>query len=193
MTAVYSPEMCKELRETDCFDSRNVTDEFKGMPNELIKSILDLRTSDLVICCSSVIRDMNFGSVVRSANGFGAREVVFAGRRNYDRRGAVGAQNYTTVKHMPSHSETFDYYRSLGYTIVAAEYQPDRMQYNIEHYNWNPKTVMVFGEEGRGLESDILDLVDDIVYIPMQGCIRSFNVASTATVFMYDYNRKMHI
>lgn len=188
---VFSIEQQRQMRMTDPFDARNITDEFKNMPNDMVKSILDLRTTDLVICCSNLIKDFNFGSVIRSANGFGAKEIVFTGRRQYDRRGAVGMQHYCNIKYIEDYIEAFSYYRSIGYTIVAAEYDPVRMQYNIETYNWNPKTVMVFGEEGRGLESEILDQVDDIVYIPMQGCVRSFNVASTANTFMYDYNRKM--
>lgn len=187
----YTSDEAKTMRETNFFDPRNVADRFKGMPTETVKSILQSESSELVICCSNVIRDFNFGSVIRSANSFNAKEVVLTGRKSYDRRGTVGAHNYMTVSYIEDINEAFAAYRSQGYTIVAAEYDETRIQFNLQDYNWNEKTFLVFGEEGRGLESDILDSVDDIVYIPMYGSVRSMNVASASSVFMYDYMTKI--
>lgn len=189
MTIPY--EQQKAMREKDYFDERNVADEFKGMDTETIRAILKLRSSRLVVMCSNEIKDFNWGSVVRSANSFGVREVVFTGRKAYNRRGTVGAHNYTDIKYLPSTTEAIESYSEMGYRIVAVEYDERYIMDNLQTYDWSESSVILFGEEGRSLPSEILDQCDDIVYVPMYGSVRSLNLASCATVVMYDYDTKI--
>lgn len=184
-------EVQKEMREQDWFDSRNVHDRFKGMDSEVIKSLLKDESSDMILCLSNLIRDINHGSAIRSANSFNVNKVVMTGRRNYDRRGTTGTHKYMDVEHIEDILEAFKKYRALGYTIVAAEYDTSREQYHLHDFGWPEKSFLVMGEEGRGLESYILDAVDYIVYAPMYGSVRSLNLASAASIFMYDYDMKM--
>ena len=182
----------KAMREKDYFAKQNVRDEFKGMHADQVKSIIKLRSSDLVIMCSNEIKDFNWGSVVRSANSFAANKVVFTGRQAYNRRGAVGAENYTDIEYIPDTIEALSHYKNnLGYRLVAVEYDERYPMYNLQDYDWSDKSVIIFGEEGRSLSEEILDFCDDIVYVPMYGSVRSLNLASCATVVMYDYDTKM--
>lgn len=182
----------KAMREKDCFDDRNVTDEFKGLQTETIKSILKLRSSRLVVMCSNEIKDFNWGSVVRSANSFGVSEVCFTGRKAYNRRGAVGANNYMDIRYQPDTIEALTYYRyTRGLRLVAIEYDESYPMQNLQTYDWSENSLIIFGEEGRSLSQEILDFCDDVVYVPMYGSVRSLNLASCATVVMYDYDTKM--
>jgi tRNA G18 (ribose-2'-O)-methylase SpoU len=184
-------EQQRAMRETDYFDPRNIADEFKGMDTETIKAILKLRSSRLVVMCSNEIKDFNWGSVVRSANSFGAHEIMFTGRKSYNRRGAVGANNYSDIHYMSSTTEAIAYYRAKDYRIVAIEYDEAYPMQNLQTYDWSESSVILFGEEGRSLPAEILDLCDDVVYVPMYGSVRSLNLASCATVVMYDYDTKI--
>lgn len=186
-------EEAKALRETNPFDPRNVRDEFKGRDNEHIQSELDKSRSQMVICLSNEIRDMNLSSCIRSANSFNVNHVVMCGRRNYDRRGAVGAQNYIDVRHEDSLLVTLLDYGLKGYKIVALEYDENYPMTEITDYQWSPMTLMVCGEEGRSIPPEILAVCDDIVYIPMMGTVRSLNLASAASIAMYDYHSKMRV
>lgn len=190
MTA-YTFEQAKAMRETNPFDPRNVRDQYKGLTNEDIQADLNLSRSELVLCLSNEIRDMNLSSCIRSANSFNIDHVVMAGRRNYDRRGAVGAQNYTDVRHQECLIGTLLDYALQGYKIVALEYDEDYPMTEITDYQWSPKTLMVCGEEGRSIAPEILAVCDDIVYIPMMGTVRSLNLASAVSIAMYDYHSKV--
>lgn len=191
---MISHEEAKAMRETDFFSNQNVVDQFKGMEAADIKKKLSSTSSDLIIVASNVIRDFNWGSVVRSANSFNIRSVIFTGRKGYDRRGAVGAHNYTNIDYFGgSIVDLINILRDFdGYTAVAAEYDENRKMTALPNYDWDKRTLLIMGEEGRGLEDDVLDAVDDIVYIPMMGSVRSLNVASAATTFMYDYSVKVN-
>lgn len=184
-------EEAKALRETNPFDPRNVRDQYKGWSNEDIQHNLDIDRSEMVLCLSNEIRDMNLSSCIRSANSFNINHVVMCGRRNYDRRGAVGAQNYIDVRHEPDLINTIRKYRVAGFKIVALEYDENFEMTEISDYEWDDYTLLIAGEEGRSLPETVLTVVDDIVYIPMMGTVRSLNLASAASIAMYDYSAKM--
>lgn len=186
-------EEAKAMRETNPFDPRNVRDEFKGKSNEEIQLTLDSSRTPLVLCLNNEIRDMNLSSCIRSANSFNIDHVVMTGRRNYDRRGAVGAQNYIHVIHNESLESAIAEYRSDGYRIVALEYNDQVSMTEVSQYNWEQKTFLLTGEEGRSIPDNILTEVDDVVYIPMMGTVRSLNLASAASIAMYDYHSKIKV
>ena len=51
-------------------------------------------------------------------------------------------------------------------------------------------TALVLGNEGRGLNEDILRHVDGLITIPMSGGIESLNVAMAATVICFEAARQ---
>ena len=61
----------------------------------------------------------------------------------------------------------------------------------IQTYDWNfeKKTLLIFGEEGIGICPEILDLCNDILYIPQFGAVRSINVSSASAIIMHEYTR----
>lgn len=183
-------EEAKKMRETDPFDPRNVRDEFKGKTNEEIIEDLRDQKSQIVLCLSNEIRDMNLSSCIRSANSFNINHVVMTGRRNYDRRGAVGAQNYIDVRHEPDLIGTIGKYRAAGFKIVALEYDENFEMTEVSDYEWDDYTLLIAGEEGRSLPETVLTVADDIVYIPMMGTVRSLNLASAVSIALYDYEVK---
>lgn len=183
---MLSIEEQRRRREADYF---NVTDDLKGLEIDQVKNIMESNRAELAIIGYNQIRDINWGSLVRSANGFNC-EVCFSGRKNYDRRGAVGAHKYMDIKYMPSIIDCIEHYRSMDYEVIAAEYTDSYIDHSLFEWSFRPKTAIVFGEESSTLEDYILEKVDAVVHIPMYGSVRSFNLASTASMFMMEYRRQ---
>ena len=189
----YTFEEAKAMRETNAFDPRNIRDELKSLTNEEVRRHLKDNSSQFVLCLSNNIRDMNLSSAIRSANAFNIRKTIMVGRRNYDRRGACGVQNYSTIEFCKDWRKVFDEYRRHGYKIVALEHNDKFHMHNIRDYKWKEKTLMICGEEGLTIPDEILKEVDDIVYIPMRGSVRSFNLASAVSIALYDYTGKVGV
>lgn len=166
----------------------NVKDSFRGKSAEEIKAELDKTRNGLVFCFVNIHGDFNLASGVRNSNWFNNQKVVIAGRRKWDRRGAVGTQNYIDIEYAPDIVETINAYRANGYRIVAAEY-PSEVE--LPAYKWERDSLVLFGEEQAGLSQEVLDLVDDIVSIPGGGSVRSLNVSTTSGIFAYDYCAKL--
>lgn len=173
----------KTLREFDPFDSRNIRDGLKGLPEDLVRSAIAANTTGLRVAVSNTIRDFNLASAVRSCNAFGVSEVVIVGKRKWDRRGAVGTHRYTPVTYVTDIRDAIGNSR-----VVALEYDPARTMTSLYDYEWHGDTLLLVGEESVGMPEEWLDLADDVVYIPMRGSVRSLNMASATTTALAFYN-----
>ena len=56
-------------------DTRNLVDEYKGMPNEQVFAALDKKRIPLEVAIENVEHDFNIGTIVRSANSFNVRQI----------------------------------------------------------------------------------------------------------------------
>lgn len=171
-------------------DTRNVQDKYRGWETDLIAKDLIDTASGFAALFVNVAGDFNKSSGVRNVNWFNGSCAVMAGDKKWDRRGAVGTHNYTPVEHieiedLPGYLNVC---RNAGFRIVAAEI--DDRAVSLVSYWWPEDVIVIFGEESAGLSKEILDLCDDIVYIPGRGSVRSLNVATTSGIFLYDYSIK---
>lgn len=169
---------------------RNIKDKYAGWLNELIAEDVARNTYPFACAMINWTHDFNIGTLVRNANVFGAKAVYYVSdRRHYDRRGCVGTYKYTKVVHY----RTYDELKQLkkDYMFVAVENNIARPTTDYTKFKWPSKPVLIlFGAEGQALDDDVLDLCDAIVEIPIEGSVRSLNVASCSAVIFADYVRK---
>lgn len=170
---------------------RNVIDEFKDLPTSDIAARLSERSNGFSVLMTHVAGDFNIGSVLRSANFFGAKEFFYLGKKRFDRRSAVGVHNYTPVKFI----EEQDVMRLKDvYTLVGLENNvPDTVPMHRFDWRLQKPPCIVVGEEGDGIQSNIMGLCDHLVEIPNFGSVRSINVGAAASMAMYDYVSKVRL
>lgn len=169
-------------------DTRNVLDEFKEKPHDKIISELDRRGIPLEIAIENTLRDYNMGSIVRSANAFGVRRVHVIGRKQWNKRGAMKTDAYLDVTY---HASPDEFFRAL-----ATEQKPAyAVENNVESEplvgSVLPRNVvLVFGQEGEGVSSDVLQRCDKVLRVDQRGSTRSLNVAAAAAIAMYEWCRQ---
>jgi tRNA G18 (ribose-2'-O)-methylase SpoU len=78
--------------------------------------------------------------------------------------------------------------RADGYRLVGLE-QTNNSQ-NLHHFQFCRRTALVIGNERTGLTDDHLARLDEVVEIPVWGLPYSYNVASAATMALYEYCRQ---
>jgi len=171
---------------------RNVIDEFKELTQDEIHTKLSERCNGFSVLMTHVEGDFNIGTVMRSANFFGAKEFFYWGRKRFDKRSTVGVHHYTTVKFL----DDIENIRSLKekYTLVALENNVSNPM-SLSRFDWQtplPPCIIV-GEECNGIPQEVLALCDHIVEIPNFGSVRSINVGSAASLAMYDYLSKVRL
>lgn len=172
-------------------DTRNIDEKFRWWNHVDIIGDLDKTRSNVLSVFLNITGDFNISSGIRNNLWFNTAGAYIYGKKKYDKRGTVGAHHYVPVTHSADINELVDDLREQGYRIVAAEITDDAVP--LTTYSWNDKSVIIFGEESLGLSEEVLNLVDDVVYIPGNGSIRSLNVATTSGIFLYDYSAKTGI
>jgi tRNA G18 (ribose-2'-O)-methylase SpoU len=173
-------------------DTRNVTDFYKGWETDAIKADLDTNRLPFITAFEHVNGDFNKATGIRNTNGFLGREVWIVGERarRYDKRGTVGTHHYEHVKFAQTWARML---QSIGPEYVLVAFDNVEGATALQDFEWPEKVVMMFGEEQRGLSDEALELADSIVYIPMRGSVRSFNVGTASGIAMYDYSMKMGV
>jgi 23S rRNA (uridine2479-2'-O)-methyltransferase len=139
----------------------------------------------------------NIGTLVRSADAFRARGVIVTGHAAdpYDPqavRASTGSIFAVPVVRTASHREVIDWVASLrergvAATVVGADEQGE---VDVADHDLTGPTVVVVGNETRGLSGGWRRAVDRLVRIPMTGTASSLNAAAAATVILYEATRQ---
>lgn len=147
----------------------------------------------LLVCCPDLTLADNLGSIARLAAGFGAKGLI-TGPQSIDPfarrcvRVSMG-QLFRLALFRPDDLAAFlqRLKTDHGFRLVAAE----RTTRSVSLASHVPvaRTILLLGNEGRGLEPRWLDLADDVVEIDLADGVDSLNVAVAAGIVMYELTR----
>ena len=134
----------------------------------------------------------NLGTLIRSADAFGADGVVVTGHAAdvYDPRtvrASTGSLFGTPTVRTQSHREVLDWLDGTGVTVVGTDEDGDT---DLEDYDFCAPTLIVVGNETVGMSSGWREACDRVLSIPMRGTASSLNAANAATVVLYEAARQ---
>lgn len=179
----------------------NVRDDLKGKSVEEIRDIQQSNLKPFALILLNVTGELNIGMMIRTATIFSCSEVHVIGRRRFDRRSTVGAEFYCNVYRHDALKDDLTIDASIYKNIINQNnFRPIYFETDgipLSEVNWkeehrlatknNGKVVLVFGNEGNGIQKDILGYGSDIIVsIPQTGVLRSLNVSAAAAIAMYD-------
>ena len=164
-------------------DTRNVIDRYRYWRMDAIVADLDEHRHPFHVAIENWQHDMNFGSIVRSANAFAADTVHIIGRRRWNKRGAMVTDRYQHVMHHPDVAAFVDWARSVDLPVVGIDNMPGAVL--IEQWPMPERCVLLFGQEGPGLSPEALEAADVLVEISQFGSTRSLNASAAAAVAMH--------
>lgn len=174
-------------------DSRNVVDRYRYWRMEAIKADLDQTRHSFHVAIENWQHDMNIGSIVRSANAFGADTVHIVGRKRWNKRGAMVTDRYQHVVHHENVAALTSWAAAEGLPIIAIDNVPGCVP--METFDWPERCVMLFGQEGPGLTNEAIAGAEAVVEITQYGSTRSINASAAAAVAMYSWvnQRSAHV
>ena len=133
----------------------------------------------------------NVGSILRSADGFGFTHAYLCGitptpEVDAVRKTALGAEEFVTWSHHQDAVKLVKGLQNEGWKILALEDDEQASAISQFTYTQLPNPVaLIVGSEVTGIDPDLLTLADEIIYIPMRGEKRSFNVANAFSIAAY--------
>ncbi|HEX5114049.1 MAG TPA: RNA methyltransferase [Pseudonocardiaceae bacterium] len=169
-------------------DRRNVVDAYRYWRREAIVADLDTRRHDFHVAIENFQHDLNIGTVVRTANAFGARAVHIVGRRRWNRRGAMVTDRYQHVAHHPDVASLACFAQAEGLTVVAVDNTPGSVR--LETTTLPRRSLLLFGQEGPGLSEPAHEAASLVVSIAQFGSTRSINAGVAAGIVMHTWVRQ---
>ncbi len=154
-------------------------------------SAIRLGTNAVVLVSESVEKPGNLGTMLRSADAAGAAAVVVCDPTTDINNPNVIRASLGTLFSVPvaetDASSARAWLRANRLFVVAASPHADTLYTDIA---LPPSVALVVGSEQYGLAQDWLDEADAVVKIPMFGRADSLNVASSATLLLYEAVRQ---
>jgi len=143
-----------------------------------------------VVLLDNIRSAWNVGSILRSADGFGFTHAHLCGitpTPDLDavRKTALGAEEFVTWSYHHDSVNLVLELKKEGWTILALEDDQRAIAVSKGRRIKAEKTALIVGSEITGVDPELLDLADHILYIPMRGQKRSFNVANAFSIAAY--------
>ncbi|MCK5761047.1 MAG: hypothetical protein KAH33_07115 [Candidatus Delongbacteria bacterium] len=150
--------------------------------------------SELVIILENLRSAFNVGSIIRSSECFGIKEIITTGitpqaTDNKVIKTAKDTEKNVKFSFAEDISEVIKELKDLGYIIIGAETGEGSI--SLSEHNFQRKTAVIFGNEEIGLTQKVIELCDKIVEIDMKGLKNSLNVSNAVSIFLFEYGRQM--
>lgn len=150
-----------------------------------------VRDARLIVVLHEVRDPGNAGAVLRVADAAGADAVIFAGESIDPFHPKVVRSTTGSLFHLPvavtgSLGDAVDAAREAGLTTLAADVRgADLLEARAEGVLAGP-VAWIFGNEARGLSEADRALVDRSLKLPIYGAAESLNLATAASVLVYE-------
>ncbi|MFE6865295.1 TrmH family RNA methyltransferase [Kitasatospora sp. NPDC057692] len=139
----------------------------------------------------------NIGSIIRSADAFGAHGMIVSGHAAdvYDSkavRATTGSLFSLPSVRVPGPTEVVawvEQQRSVGHSLVLLG-TDEKGDADVYDFDLTQPVLLLVGNETTGLSSTWRELCDFTVSIPMTGAASSLNAANAATAVLYEASRQ---
>ncbi|MDF3341919.1 RNA methyltransferase [Mycolicibacterium septicum] len=133
----------------------------------------------------------NAGTLIRAADAMGAGAVVLAGNsvdpyNSKCLRASAGSIFSVPVISEPDEAATVARLQAAGLQVLATTIDGEA---DLDHIDLTPPTAWLFGPEAHGLPTELAAAADHRVHIPMPGHSESLNIASAASICLYQSAR----
>jgi tRNA G18 (ribose-2'-O)-methylase SpoU len=142
-----------------------------------------------VVVLDNVRSALNVGAIFRTCDGAGASKLYLCGITPYPPHNkipktALGAIDYVEWERAGSTAEVIAKLKDEGYKCVGVEQTENSKLFNEVEYS--EKIALVFGHEITGVSTEVLNMCDEKVIVPMYGRKESLNVATTVGIVCYE-------
>ena len=135
----------------------------------------------------------NVGGIIRTAAALRAEDCWLAGRTPAPTdakvaKTALGTDRYLTVHRAEDGAAAITAARAAGYLVVGIELADEAVP--LHELALPTATCIVVGHEDRGLAPPTLAACDAVAFLPLLGRVGSLNVATAASIALYEVRRQ---
>lgn len=154
---------------------------------DFLKSVED-REEVTLLMLDQIFDPQNFGAILRNSECFGVDGVIFSKNRGSDitpivSKTSCGASEMVPLIRLSNLAEAVTQCQEAGFEVVTTVLNSDSCKLN--EFRFAPKTLLIVGSEGEGIQPLIQKRADASIYIQMNGKVGSLNVAQATAVLLY--------
>jgi tRNA (guanosine-2'-O-)-methyltransferase len=163
---------------------REVTERRK----KKIISVLSKRQKDLTLIIDNIHDPHNVSAILRSCDAFGVYKIhLYYTTEEFPELGKKSSASAIKWVEREKHRDAKDMIMGLkeqGFHIIRTGFSENARP--LGEWDLTIPTAIILGNEHRGLSPELCELVEDELYIPMQGMVESFNVSVAAAIILYE-------
>ncbi len=143
---------------------------------------------ELIVACAPMRSNVNISAIARTASACGVTRLILCGNAKLIHKIARDGADELEIDIHRTLPPVLRSFRAEGYRLVGLEQTTHSR--NMHDYAFEPRSVLVVGNERLGLSDDMLAELDDVIEIPVYGLPHSFNAATAAAMALYEYCRQ---
>jgi RNA methyltransferase, TrmH family len=184
------------LLPDDIFHSAVATETPQGVAalvHPLASTLDDLfaPAAPLILCCAGLQDPGNLGTILRSAEAFGASGVVTTEGTVSSANPKVARASAGSVFRLPciklTIAEALEALATHGVRLAVTSSHLGRPVHEID---LTLPTAIFIGSEGHGVPRILLDAADEAILIPHSPKVESLNAAIAASILLYEAQRQ---
>jgi tRNA G18 (ribose-2'-O)-methylase SpoU len=144
----------------------------------------------LVVVLDNVRSLHNAGAVFRTSDAFPVESVYLCGITATPphaeiHKTALGAEDSVTWKYVENTCDAVNELKRNGYTVLAVEQAEESTMLDAFRPDEEKRYAVVFGNEVKGVQQQVMDLCDGCIEIPQFGTKHSLNVSVAAGIVIW--------
>ncbi len=163
------------------------------------KTVEDFKSAGkfpVVIVLDNVRSLNNIGSVFRTADAFLVKTIFLCGFTAIPphkdiHKTALGATESVDWRYLKSTKDAVIELKAEEYNIISLEQTRVSIPLTRFFPEKNNKYALVFGNEVKGVDQEIIDISDTCIEIPQFGTKHSFNIAVSSGIVLWDFYTKL--
>lgn len=154
--------------------------------DQLLDQFDDEGKEPFLLMLDSIEDPHNLGSILRSADATGVDAIIIpkrhaSGLTSVVAKTSTGAIDYVPVARVNNLVQTTKELKKRGYWVFGT----DMKGTDYRQWNANGKTVLVIGNEGKGIAPLLKKQMDQTLTLPMVGHVQSLNASVATGILLY--------
>ncbi len=159
---------------------------------ETIQRVVNHRQLDLTLVMENIHDPHNVGAIFRSADAIGMDELqllyTIESFPTVHPKVTTGSGKWIKQNKYTEPERLANNLRAKGYKIYTTHLSKDAV--SIHDVDWTLPSAIVMGNEHRGVSSEMTELADHNILIPMFGMVESLNVSVATAVILFEACRQ---
>ena len=149
----------------------------------------------IVLVLDNIRSGLNVGAAFRTADGFAIEKIYLCGitaqpPHREILKTAIGANESMEWEYIKETKNIVEQLKGEGYYIAAVEQAEDSTSLQDFALPMDAKVALIFGNEVKGVDVEVMGLINECIEVPQFGTKHSFNISVCMGIVLWEVFRK---